>query len=434
MGTPSPHRRRQRGSQAAAWLLALAAALSAAGCTDPWRTAPFVDGLRVLAIRAEPPDLAPGQATVLDAVVVDPRDPSRLNTLVWLVCDPDPSSLDQPACAQTDTLQAIEGGGDGESALDPSNLPPGLRPLGMTAPPGVVPLPIVYTAPADVFAQVAPSDPRRIRGVLAVVLLLAVAEPPSSSWPPTQADLTSLLERVRSKQVDSVLSIKRLRISENPTPNHNPTLAAVKIAGESWGPGPQLAKVLPGTWTNLAALPEGAAETYQDLDADGNLVTKQEILSVSWFTTVGELGFARTLAGELDHPEQLYTPFVMQKVPDDRRGVLYAVLRDGRGGASSLARGFFLCDPNRASPTLTSIEPSSGPRGTLVALRGERLDDLLDARAGAGWLSAAAWSDSEQAYVGAIPADAPAGEMEITPRGKGCGADPVGSFTVIAGP
>jgi len=41
------------------------------------------DGLRVLALRAEPPDLAPGDATRLDSLVVDTRAPGRTNSVMW---------------------------------------------------------------------------------------------------------------------------------------------------------------------------------------------------------------------------------------------------------------------------------------------------------------------------------------------------------------
>ena len=408
------------------------APLLSSGCTDPWRTVQYLEGLRVLAVRAEPPDLAPGQATLLDALVVDPRAPARSNTVLWLACHPDPASLDQPKCAEYDTLEALTGE---EGSADPASLPEGLVPLGITAPAGVTPLPIRYAAPADVFAGLAADDPRRVRGVLAMVLVLAIAEEPSPHWPPTQEDLSALMDRVRSKQVDSVLAIKRLRISETATPNHNPVLSKVRLGDEEWGPGPQPAKIHPGTWTKVLALPAPeTSETYQDLDADGNLVTKQEHLSASWFTTLGDLDKARTLAGEIEDPEALYAPFVLQNVPESRQGVLYAVLRDGRGGVDQLVRDFFLCDPNRAAPTLTSVEPASGPAGTLVRLRGERLDDLLDARAGTGWLSAAAWDEVEKAYVGTLPTDAPLGELAIVPRGKGCGTDPRGTFSVTASP
>jgi hypothetical protein len=399
-------------------------------CTEPWRNVYSVEGLRVLAVRAEPPDLAPGQYARLDALVVDPRDPERLNTLVWLACHPDPASLDQPKCADYDTLSLLQ---SSDAGLDASALPEGLIALGMTPPPGAPQLPVIYPAPADVFANLPSDDPRRTRGVLAIVLMLAVAEPPPPTWPPTQADLTALLGRVRNKQVDSVLTIKRLRISETSTPNHNPTLATLKIGEEEWGAGPQPAKLLPGIWTHLYSFAgEGSKETYQDLDVDGNAVSKTEHLSTSWFTTLGELDKSRTVEGDIEKPEHIYEPLVLADLPPDRRGTLYAVLRDSRGGVDTHARPFILCDPNLPPPVVTEIRPASGPPGTTVTLTGFELADLLDVRAGTGWLSSAAWDDAQQAFVGKVPADAPAGELSLVPRGRGCAADPTVKFTVAA--
>ena len=409
--------------------LPLVAAL-AAGCTDAWRTVEFVEGLRVLGIRAEPPDLRPGEWSTLDALVVDPRDPTRVNTLIWLACHPDPTSLDQPRCAQYATLESLNGT---DGSADPATIPDDLVPLGMTAPAGAPKLSIVYPAPADVFANVAADDPRRQKGVLAIVLMLAIAEPPPERWPPTKEDLQLLLARVRAKQVDSVLSIKRLRISETATPNHNPVLSKIRLGDGEWGPGTRPAKVWPGVWNELTALPaDGSTETYLDLDADGNEVTKVEHLSVSWFTTVGGLNNARTLAGELEKPEKLYAPYVLQEVPEDRLGTLYAVMRDGRGGADPFVLPFFICDPNRAPPSVTSLEPASGPPGTVVRIQGTGLDDLIDAGAGSDALGSAAWDEASQAYVGTIPARAAVGELAIVPRGKGCAPDPSGTFTVTA--
>lgn len=419
-----------RRARACCPALALCLLSLLASCTDPWRNVYSVEGLRVLAVHADPPDLAPGQSTSLSALVVDPTAPERRNTLIWLACNPDPTQLDQPECAKYDTLKAFQGVG-GDAGM--TQLPAGLVPLGMTTPAGVPQFPIFYKAPEDTFSQVPEGDPRRVKGTLAVVLMLAIAEEPPASWPPKEQDLLDLLERASSKQVPSVLTVKRLRVSENPTPNHNPELDHLRVGEEDWGPGPQPVKLVPGVWTHfLSFAAEGSAETYQDLDVDGNPVTKTEHLSTSWFTTFGEFDKERTVEGEIDHPAHLYVPFVLADVPGDRKGIVYAVLRDSRGGSAWDARGFFICDPAAPAPVVSSLEPASGPPGTVVRIKGENLETVIDARAGAGWLSAAAWDDAEKAYVGAVPSDAPAGDLAIVPRGRNCSADPTGTFTVTA--
>lgn len=61
-----------------------AVAMLAPGCLEtlpePW----LIDDLRVLAVRAEPPEVQPGQSVTLDALVVDPLN--RPLTLTWYAC------------------------------------------------------------------------------------------------------------------------------------------------------------------------------------------------------------------------------------------------------------------------------------------------------------------------------------------------------------
>ncbi|MBI5547627.1 MAG: hypothetical protein HY901_27405 [Deltaproteobacteria bacterium] len=405
--------------------LAFTLLLLGAGCTDPWPLVTNVDGLRLLAIRAEPPDLAPGQSTQLDALVVDPREPGRTNTVLWFACDPDPSQLDQTPCADYTTLQDTSGG---EIGADPQTLPEGVRFLGATSPAAAAP--VTYLSRADLFAQLTPDDPRRARGVLAVVLALAIAAPPPTSL----TELGALLEKVKTKEVESLLGIKRIRISETTTPNHNPRLQGVKVGERLWSPGLRPAKVHPGVSVPLVGVAQpGTVETFEELDADGHLVEKQEKLFVSWFSTVGELRFPRNLEGEDgDQRQELSTPFVLQHVPEDRRATLWAVLRDGRGGVETMVRGLLLCDPFLAPPTLTSLEPASGPPGTLVKVRGEGMESVLDVALGDGWLAAGKWDATAGAFVGSVPSDTPPGPAQVVARGLGCDADPVASFLVTA--
>jgi len=107
--------------------------------------------------------------------------------------------------------------------------------------------------------------------------------------------MNELLAKVKSKQVDSLVAIKRIRISENPEKNHNPVLQGVRIDHAFWAPGPRPAKVLPGERLPLEAVaPDSSSESYNDLDVDGNPVQKTENLIVSWFTSFGAVKEARS--------------------------------------------------------------------------------------------------------------------------------------------
>ncbi len=69
------------------------------GCSNTFKPSSSVDKLRILAVRADPPDLHPGDTTVFTSLVVDPTAPSRVNTIIYLGCDPDPTSLTQNPCS-----------------------------------------------------------------------------------------------------------------------------------------------------------------------------------------------------------------------------------------------------------------------------------------------------------------------------------------------
>ena len=233
--------------------------------------------------------------------------------------------------------------------------------------------------------------------------------------------------------MESLLAIKRLRISENPQKNSNPTLSGVRIGSEVWGRSPQPTKVHPGVGYELYGVPaEGTAESYSEIDADGNTVQKTESLILSWFSTAGDLDYVRTLFGNDQTLQRLSLPFLFEKLPGDRLVSLQVVLRDGRGGVDALARSLYLCNPALAAPSIASVDPPSGPPGTVVKLTGQGLDDLLDVKLGPGWLGDGRWDASRGAYLGTVPAGAPAGLQALMARGKGCALDPVSSFTVTS--
>lgn len=61
------------------------ATLASAGCDDGLPSVTEVTDLRVLAVRAEPPEVAPGQSVALDALVVDPQGRAP-TSIKWYAC------------------------------------------------------------------------------------------------------------------------------------------------------------------------------------------------------------------------------------------------------------------------------------------------------------------------------------------------------------
>src|SRR5690606_33453129 len=102
---------RSRGVLMRRLVFLLALAVSAA-CSDKEEVvlhpASLVDKLRVLAIKAEPPEAAPGQMVSLTALVADPLESIRNTGHLWVMCDPSVDGELGNACAQTDTLRSFD--------------------------------------------------------------------------------------------------------------------------------------------------------------------------------------------------------------------------------------------------------------------------------------------------------------------------------------
>ncbi|HUU01963.1 MAG TPA: hypothetical protein VM425_11005 [Myxococcota bacterium] len=67
-------------------VLASLVVLALAGCSSPFPPQTLVERLRILAIRAEPPEAGPLDVVTLDALVVDPAGDGRSLECNWAVC------------------------------------------------------------------------------------------------------------------------------------------------------------------------------------------------------------------------------------------------------------------------------------------------------------------------------------------------------------
>src|SRR4051812_11454289 len=63
-------------------------ALLAGGCDKALPDRALVTSLRVLGVRAEPPEAAPGMTIHLDALIADPGGDGRSLKRAWAICDP----------------------------------------------------------------------------------------------------------------------------------------------------------------------------------------------------------------------------------------------------------------------------------------------------------------------------------------------------------
>lgn len=246
--------------------LVMAAALFVGGCSSDLPAASFIDKLRVLAVRAEPPEIAPGETTALDLLAVEPvihqldggGAPAPL-TAVWLACPLPSGTLTVAPC------------GVGEGAPAPTILGGDLT--------------ASYTAPTDLLGALPSTE---------VLITVAVADTQAGAMA-CVADLANN-NGLPTDPDHCVVSLKRVVVSTSPTPNKNPMLAqfyATTPSGfaETLDDNQGIWQYAPGEdkaeWDVAAIRANDAAEPK----ADGTY----ESLSVSWFTTAGHLDGGRSI-------------------------------------------------------------------------------------------------------------------------------------------
>lgn len=355
-------------------ILALAAA-----CGPDFDPASEVQGVRVLAVRADPPEIAPAidgtapSRAVLETLVAHPSfpvDPARQAVVLHVACTPAPgdpgpsrcttlSELDDPAklLANADLATACAAPGVGAAGaitfagLEACGLG-GCSPLSVLRDPvdpgsaGMLPAP-AYELPATYSLSGLPADaPERVLGLEVVDLALVLDARPDELAPTTAVpDDCALLGAVAGRFQAQwslrahVAALKRIRVrgpSALSAPNHNPLLEGVAMGGTTLpAPGgipatlPPFAKVdllpvLPGEF-------EALRETYVEPDARGQpIATKREEWTFSWFSTAGELEDLHT-----NHPGE---PEVFT-APPSGGVVVWTVVRDLRGGIAWRAGG-----------------------------------------------------------------------------------------------
>jgi hypothetical protein len=402
-------------------LALLLAALLGGGCEEQFKPESEVAGLRVLGLRATPAELAPGETAALSALVVDPTRPGRRNTLLWLGCEPDPLNLGRSVCSDMEALadpaRLVPVSEDGT----PPQLPPGMSVIGFNSL-------AAYTAPATLYAGLTPEDPRRRGGTVGQVLLVAIAEELSPL--PTREEVEALFERVRRREVPSVVTLFRLRVSEDAQRNHNPVLGELRAGGEALAPEWTLRLAGDGPTPLELTAPDESFETYTQ-EGPGGVETKTEQLIAAWYTTSGRFEPARVVL-------RSGTPLVyqppdgsrFQPFPEQRRGTLWAVVRDVRGGQDWREVPFFLCDARLPAPRVTAVEVLED---TVVVLQGEHLSSVLEVVVGGRVLKQGFHSPVRGTYE-ALPPALPPGEYEVVVRGKHCRDETLSQRYRVPGP
>ena len=364
-----------------------------AACEQTWKPVHVIDSLRVIGVRAEPPEVRPGQSTQLEALALDPTRPGEQTTMLWLGCEPDPYAQNRGACGNVDDI------GSPATLSDPSMLPAGVKIIGLGSR-------AVYSTSARLFDVLPPNDPVRQKGTIGTVINVAVgAEVPITA---TMDELREVLEKVARKEIASQLTVFRVRVSENAQQNRNPFIDTLSVNGERVPMG--------GTVRLLESAPHELDLTAHDFEsfdepkADGGTEARTESIIVAWYTSAGRFDYDRvSLSGDLK--SQLTAAGGRRDdsdpLPPDRRGRLWAVARDTRGGQVWAEWPWYICDGATPLPGVSAVERGQGS----LTLRGENLDQILDVLAGDTVLRGA-YSPSSRTWVG----DAAEGTLEVRAR------------------
>ncbi|MDP2309689.1 MAG: hypothetical protein Q8P18_26955 [Pseudomonadota bacterium] len=284
-------------------LLTLATACSSPQFTQQW----LIDRTRVLAVRAEPPEPAPGAVVTLSALVVDPDgDPE----VAWVACSlpvdcPDYAAVQELAAADTGAMTSDE-----LAAWQADATAAGFLGFGV----GLSPTLLVLGA--------GPPDGGPDTG-------LPDTGFPDTGSAPRSSELTVVLDAIPAgKGLADVtlgdaeateIGTKSISVADSETPNQNPTVTSLSIDGESE------ATVSRGEAVSLeATLADGSAESYADADGE----TQTEEPTVSYYVSGGTLVQSIVAADDAE---------VSWTAPESSGTVrLWAIVRDGRGGTDWL--------------------------------------------------------------------------------------------------
>ena len=247
----------------------------------------FVAGLRVLGLKAEPPQIAPGASTTVTSLVVDTDGGTP--TASWNQCNL------PPLPGQTVNASCVDGSAGAE-----------LQPIGdgLTLP---------FVMPQVTAASL--GDPDATGGVYLPLVAAVDASP------------------------QAVTAVYRLRLADAAPANTNPTIADV-FSVDAAGAMSALDATAPTTVHSGDALSltvtfaPDSAQTYTA--ANGAVTT--ETLTTSWFCTAGDLSFEKTST-----TQPVTVLHLDQRLPSAGAQIdLYAVARDERGGTDFAHRTLLL--------------------------------------------------------------------------------------------
>jgi hypothetical protein len=261
--------------------------LSTFGCSeDKLPKYVALEGLRILALQADTPEVNPGSSVTITPYISDINNAGVLN-FAWKACvDTGVAYGADPTCENNSTATTETTGT--VSTLNAGN---------------------TFTASADSFVVSVPSTilaSRSAREQYNGVNYLVVY-------------------RISDTQGRSVKSFKRIVVSQSTktAKNANPSLTGVTKDGAT------VTSLSAGSQSTLVpTIGASSQESYTVQTEDGGTQTQTEELQLTWFYSDGELRFFRTL----NEAGNTYT--APTTYPTTRSSFLVVVARDERGGIS----------------------------------------------------------------------------------------------------
>jgi hypothetical protein len=249
-----------------------------AACADDLPKPEVIADLRILAVRAEPPEGAVGATVALDTLVVT-VDPAAAIDRTWWACVAAGGSLDGPeACALTAPPTV--------TCADAPEATACLLGSDATA---------SYRLPAQALVGRAAGEAGQ------VFIILLAADPATTSVADCAGALVGATVpegcRIAAKRV--AVSATAGTAGTAAAPNTNPTVSGLTISGAAVA----------------VTVPPGAADPTPD---------GPEALFLSWFVTTGAIDSFRT--------DATGAGLMNSWTPPDAAGRIFVVVRDGRGG------------------------------------------------------------------------------------------------------
>lgn len=307
-------------------LITMSLAVLLAGCLDlpDFESASIITGPRVLAVIADPPEIAPGETLDLSIMIAGVEDPSEPR-VTWRAC----GSFDGfgGGGAQYGEEQPDEGCGGTSLAFDlgegPTAQLPGLLTRDLFDNLEVIAMTIGTDLPEGIVEQIRSS-----------------------------VGIAFLVEATVRTEGKLVRATKRVLISENDKPHTNPPppelmfgdqsivtdperpLICVRDDGEPVTASPgESVELVPFANAPASAADAGIAdeepwlETYNILNARGEVRERQERAFYAWYTTAGDLDSGSTKSPLRNNVWR--TPETPGQYP------LWLIVRDGHGGTSA---------------------------------------------------------------------------------------------------